>query len=399
MFRDALSRARVVGARLVARDRGLDQTLGLPVDDPRIHVAGPDPDRLLFFGTGPIAGPGVSSHRSSITGQASRQIAALTGRGVDAEVYSDITLTIRTAISALQKIRLGRFDAIVVAIGINDALLGTGVKAWTSGLGELLDTVQAGIPASGSVFFMGISDPADSPLFRRVLSRGASMRSHALNRASRRVIASRPSAMFVDFSAGPPESGTHIYTAESHARWAGLLAAPVAAALDHVFAAGARYGAYSTVAEKARQSAVEKLGLLDTPAEDRFDRITRMASVLLKTQSAVFALIDDERVWFKSAVGVEVTEVDRAASFCRTTITQRGGLEVDDASRDARFATSPLVTGEPRLRFYVGYPVESADGLPVGVLCAFDSTPRRSEPESLSTLRDLALLVQAELAR
>jgi CheY-like chemotaxis protein len=149
--------------------------------------------------------------------------------------------------------------------------------------------------------------------------------------------------------------------------------------------------------ESERLDAVYALHLLDTPPEERFDRYTRIAAQLFDVPIALVSLIDTDRQWYKSRHGIDFTESPRDTAFCAHTILDTGVLHVADALQDARFADSPFVTGEPRVRFYAGAPLAGSDGSLVGALCVVDRRPRQLDEQQLTLLRDLADLVEAEL--
>ena len=149
--------------------------------------------------------------------------------------------------------------------------------------------------------------------------------------------------------------------------------------------------------ERRRQRAVDALGILDTPSEDRFDRIVTMARQLYHTEAAVFSVIDRDREWHKSRSGNTVEEAERTASFCSVTIRGTDALIVGDASKDDRFSASPGVVGDPHVRFYAGFPVTAPGGEQIGALCIYDPEPRRADEVDDSMLRQLAHLIEAEL--
>ncbi len=149
--------------------------------------------------------------------------------------------------------------------------------------------------------------------------------------------------------------------------------------------------------EAARVRALHDLGLLFTPAEERFERITRLAARVLRTPMALVSLVDSRIQWFKAAHGVRATETPRAISFCAYAILGDDTFVVPDALEDERFRDSPLVTGEPFIRFYAGHPLWVTDGSKVGTLCVMDTRPRRLDEADLETLRFLAGWVQGEL--
>ncbi|MFK4135718.1 diguanylate cyclase domain-containing protein [Pseudomonas luteola] len=149
--------------------------------------------------------------------------------------------------------------------------------------------------------------------------------------------------------------------------------------------------------EEARLQLLRSLDLLDTPAEETFDRVTRVVSELLQVPIALVSLIDERRQWFKSAVGLEVCETPRDLAFCSHALHAEDMLLVEDALKDPRFADNPLVTGEPYVRFYAGVPLRSAEGLVLGTLCAIDTKPRVIQKRIQARLKDLALIVEKEL--
>lgn len=149
--------------------------------------------------------------------------------------------------------------------------------------------------------------------------------------------------------------------------------------------------------ESERLKALQQCNILDTPAEDRFDRLTRLAKTLFSTEIALVSFVDDNRQWFKSAQGLDVNETSREVSFCGHAILDRDIFQVTDASKDARFADNPLVTGHPNIRFYAGAPLSTKDDYLIGTLCIIDSKPRELTNEELSMLRNLADFVEAEI--
>ncbi|MGM0578366.1 MAG: PAS domain S-box protein [Myxococcota bacterium] len=149
--------------------------------------------------------------------------------------------------------------------------------------------------------------------------------------------------------------------------------------------------------EAARLEALRELCVLDTPPEERFDRITRMAQRLFSVPIALVSLVDAERQWFKSRQGLDATETSREVSFCGHAILDDETFVVEDAAADPRFADNPLVTDEPRIRFYASRPLHAPGGQRVGTLCVIDRKPRDLSPEEWELLRDLAAMAEREL--
>jgi diguanylate cyclase (GGDEF)-like protein len=149
--------------------------------------------------------------------------------------------------------------------------------------------------------------------------------------------------------------------------------------------------------EEARITALKRLNILDTPPEERFDRITRMARRLFSAPMAVVSLVDTDRQWFKSMAGMSVCETPRDVSLCGYAILGDAPFVVPDTLLDDRFFDNPLVVGEPNIRFYAGCPL-NAGGEHVGVFCVIDTKPREFGEEEIQLLRELAEMVEHELA-
>lgn len=146
--------------------------------------------------------------------------------------------------------------------------------------------------------------------------------------------------------------------------------------------------------EAARQLALEATALLSRGAEERFDRITRLARHTFTVPIALMSLIDRDKQLFKSRQGLDALETSRDVSFCGHTILSDEPLIIENALKDKRFADNPLVTGAPNIRFYAGIPLHTGSGHRIGSLCLIDSQPRTFSDEQVEILSDLAAMVE-----
>lgn len=149
--------------------------------------------------------------------------------------------------------------------------------------------------------------------------------------------------------------------------------------------------------EADRLRALRELLILDTPPEERFDRLVQFAAEEFDVPISVISLVDSSRQWFKARVGVNVCETGRDISFCGHALESREILMIEDALRDERFFDNPLVVGAPHIRFYAGAPLTMSSGSIIGTLCVIDTKPRRFDAVDRSILHALRDLAVAEL--
>lgn len=150
--------------------------------------------------------------------------------------------------------------------------------------------------------------------------------------------------------------------------------------------------------ESERLRALHELLVLDTPADEKFDRVVRFAAEQMDVPIALVSLIDDQRQWFKARVGLDVLETARDVSFCGHAIMEPAIFVVEDASKDKRFADNPMVLAGPQIRFYAGAPLSAPGGERIGTLCVIDDKPRKLGVVEIAVLEALRDLVNDALA-
>lgn len=149
--------------------------------------------------------------------------------------------------------------------------------------------------------------------------------------------------------------------------------------------------------ECQRAAALDRLQIMDTPPEPAFDRVVQAAQKLFKAPIALISLLDDERQWFKARCGLDAQSTPREQAFCNYTVLHDSVFVVPDARADAAFASNPLVTGPPFIRFYAGAPLTVPPGEKLGSLCIIDTKPRTFGAEEEQLLTQLAQVVVHEL--
>ncbi|GAB4116179.1 MAG: hypothetical protein OHK0050_21950 [Roseiflexaceae bacterium] len=150
--------------------------------------------------------------------------------------------------------------------------------------------------------------------------------------------------------------------------------------------------------EAERLAALYHLHILQTPPEERFDRLTRLTTQVFQVPIALISMIDVDQQWFKSCIGLAIRGTERDISFCGHTILQPEIFVVEDALLDPRFADNPLVLGDPYICFYAGYPVHAPNGQPVGTICIIDQQPRTLSAQQAALFGEVAALVERELS-
>src|SRR5688572_15807025 len=154
----------------------------------------------------------------------------------------------------------------------------------------------------------------------------------------------------------------------------------------------------SMVTDEARRlKALHQYRILDTDPEQAFDDLTLLASQICGTPIALITLVDEDRQWFKSRVGVSLAETSRSISFCTHAIEHPGLFVVSDTLEDRRFRDSPLVADDPHVRFYAGAPLITPDGHALGTICVADRVPRDLTPDQVVALVALKHQVEAQL--
>jgi hypothetical protein len=369
-----------------------------PENEPRAHASGPDPDRILLFGSDMLVGRGVLSHDVALPGYLARKIATETHRGVDIHIEAHAKLTLAHAVIEARKLELelDRYDAVIINLGLADAFSETSARNWAATLEVLLHVLISETSVSAQVFVVGLPDPTVMPAFNSKHGHRLAEIYDGYNHASEAVVAGQERVTFLPFCVKEEQTGGRFHTAKSFEGYATTLAPALIAHLEAEFTSGApRSEPISS--EEHRQASLNALRILDTAPEERFDRIVTQAQRAFGTEYAAFNIIDNERRWSKSFVGPTSQEGERRYEMCNTTIHTHSGLIVPDAQHDPRFADNPFVAGDPKVRFYAGYPIEAPDGQRVGALCVYDTNPRILVGREEATLRDLALKIEREL--
>lgn len=371
-----------------------------PLDTPHAHASGADPDRVLIFGSGPAVGYGVLSHDLALPGQLARQISTASGRGVDIDVIADIDLVIQNALEPLASVELWRYDSIVLSIGTNNSLLLTSVSVWNRHLAAILDYLDENTATGTGVYLVAIPPISSIDVTAGYIGRVAERHAHRLNTESRRIAARYSAVTFVPFSPLVKADFTRYRSAATYQQWASVIAAPLIKDLNRA-ERGDPAHVPEHLDEMARQHALDAMAIVDSDVEERFTRIAILSSQLFGVQQTLIAFVDHDRLFIKasSEESVRLPDRPRAGSFADYAIREPAPFVVEDAWNDPRFAhTDAVRNSRIMLRFYAAYPIESPFGERIGVISVLGREPRTWSDSETKLLRDLALMVQRELA-
>jgi GAF domain-containing protein len=358
-----------------------------PHDESLVHGAGPDPQKILLFGGGPVVGYGVASHDAGLGGHIARQLSAITGRGTALRVAAHPRMLARDTLPTLESAGIETYDAVVLSLGNREALELVDAERWHRDVRAVIDHVVRHGRHTLELVVLGI--PSIDNM--RGLAQGAriSQRIEQLNEVTRKVCADRPQVRFVAFTAGWPEPERGA-TKATYSDWAADIVPVLARQLE-----GHRGSPEFRALEDAdRQTAVEAIPKV-AEVDRTVDLIVATARDLFGASGAALSVLNHRRVVERSTAGVSPL-ANGCAELCEAAITRGHFVMVDDTeSSDWASETAGIVTST--VRFYAGYPIVAPTGQHVGVLSIVDSEPRRWGGADVALLRDLALHVQSAL--
>jgi GAF domain-containing protein len=365
-----------------------------PSDEADQRLGGPDPLEVLVVGAGAASGWGVLSHSLGLTGALARSLRRSTGRGVVLRSHVDTTITAAEAAAAIGSEQT-RFDALrVVVLGVNEALAMVSPRRWRQSMEVVLDALEPS--AEHPAVIAGIQPISSIPIFAGGLSAWLDRHVVAMNHETAEACAATPHTVFSPLSAPPQASIARYRSPSDYQFWAQQL---TASALTVLPALGERLPRADPVAESERRAELARLGIESVYSDFAIDDVVQFARSAFGTQSSGLMILDDDRAWFLSSAGTDITEVGRESSFTSYAAEGTGALVVEDATQDERFRNNPYVSGRPHVRFFAGHPILGAAGQRIGVLCIYDDAPREFDDTARELLRELARRIQDRLQR
>ncbi|GAA1224809.1 hypothetical protein GCM10009655_24610 [Rhodoglobus aureus] len=355
------------------------------------------------MGSGPAVGWGVTSHELALPGALARALSNLTGFGCTVDVMADPSMDVAGALDAMTSVPSHRYDAVIVTVGVNDALTLTPPEEWSLRLREMLEGFAASFPPDSPLFVVGIQPIESIPLFSARVSATADAHARLLNQLTMDLTSLDPRAVYLPLqppsAQDDPPRDDRYRTGQEYARWASQLAPQMVAHL-----AGGPHdtrdrGTPIPGDESDRQHAVDLLSAaaIDSELTLSLNRITSLANSAFHAQTALITVLGPDSQWNLAQSGPGLGKVPRHLSLCETTIEFGNVLVIPDTLADSRFRDNPLVTAGPQIRFYAGFPIEAPSGERIGALCVIDTQPRgQNDDLNEPLLRELGLMVQKE---
>lgn len=361
-----------------------------PTDPVFASVHGSSPLECVVFGSGPLSGWGVASHQVGLVGALARSLSRRFGTGVTVRGTIDPVLSVRAMIPLAPSLPWGSAQVGVLAFGPDEIRDTSGPRAWGRDLETLVGEIRRRMAPGSTLAVVGIPPHAALSFLDGLGGRSLSRLIDRYNDRAAQVCDAFDGVPFVRLPApgSPPSDGYR--TAAQYDFWADVIGAFIG--FDAASVAIPQAGA----GERSRS--VEQLGLLDgTRGTERFDRIVRLAQNVFRTTSAAFTVLHDNWQWNPSRVGLDAERLPRDQSICDIAVGQAAPLVIGDTWADERFDANDIVREGAGIRFYAGYPLRAPDGNLIGALCVFDPAPRDADDIDVATLRDLALMIEAEL--
>jgi GAF domain-containing protein len=367
-----------------------------PQDSAVTRTGDPRADRVLLVGNGFTHGWGVDSHRQALTGRLSEAVADRTGRGCDLDVVGAESMNARSALAWVGDRDLEELDAVVVALGLNDALRRTPVADWERGLGDLLSSIVPRLRPDAAVLVVGIPPVRALPAFDGVVARASEGHRDRLNAAAT-WSSELHGVAHLEIDEFVTDARGRLTPAAVYAQLGARIAAELAPAL---VSSRPDPGPREPQADPLWEwsGTEEVVALAAKGGSPVLRRLAETAQKAFKVELAVVSLVNGDRLFYANNTEVMPGSVPLDLSFCQFTVAAEAPVIVPDARIDERFADNPLIDLS-FINFYAGYPLRATDGRVIGSFCLQGSRARNGDAISIEALRGLALQAEAELRR
>jgi hypothetical protein len=353
---------------------------------------------VLLIGNGPAHGWGVVTHQLALCGQLAAAVAKATGRAAEVEFVGAELMNAESALAWLGDRDLEPYDAVVVVIGLNDAIRLTPLRAWERDVSALLAHLRAGLRHEPPIVLAGVQPLASVLQISPPVAFLGQRRADAMNLATRRLVARTARTAFVPFGASELEPGRPYGSALSYRARADSLAAVLGPMLDEHRSRGAdRRRSKVEVKQWAWPGAPALLDAAADRGTPELRRLVNAAKIELGVTLAAVTFVDGERMWFGAASADTPVAIPLGLSYDRF-VPDPEPLVVADAGADPRFRSNPFIA-QSHLPFYAGHPVHDRGGRMIGTFCVLAARPRPADALRLDLLQKYAAQAELELHR
>lgn len=367
-------------------------------DEPTVRAGAGAEDRVLLIGNGPAHGWGVASHRLALCGQLAEAVAEATGGAAVVDFVGAELMNAESARAWLGDRDLAGYDAVVIVMGVSDAVRLTPVEHWERDLVALLEHVRGGLRHDAPIVVSGVPPLSSVPMITAPAAFIGQRRADAMNVVTERIVKATPGAAFVPLGPAKLEPGRPYGSARSYRASADVLAAVVAPLID----------ARRERAVDRRRARVEEQqwtwpaasALLDAAAErgtPELRRLVESAKIEFDVTLAAVTYLEGDRMWFAAASADTPLAIPRSLSYDQHVPEDRP-LIVPNADEDPRWQDNPFIA-QAHLPFYAGCPVHDRSGRMIGTFCVLAAFPRSGDSVSVHVLRTYAVQAERELHR
>jgi GAF domain-containing protein len=367
-------------------------------DAPTARAGEGPADHVLLLGNGPAHGWGVASHQLGLCGQLAHAVSKATGRAAEVDFVGAELMNAESAVTWLGARDLTGYDAVVVVMGLNDAVRLTPVKAWERDVAALLAHLRAGLRHDAPVVVCGVQAVTSFLQITPLIARLGQRRADAMNAATARIAASTPSTTFLPLDPPELEAGRSWGSAMSYRGRADGIAAGVAPLLDAHRGRGAeRRRAKVDVEQWTWSGAPDLLAAAAERGTPELRRLVNAAKLEFEATLAVVTYLEGDRMWFAAASADTPVSIPSTLSY-DAHVPDDGVLVVPDAAGDPRFRTNPFIL-QSHLPFYAGHPLRDLSGRMIGTFCLLAARPRPASSIRPEMLQTYAAQAEAELHR
>jgi GAF domain-containing protein len=367
-------------------------------DVPTARAGEGPPDHVLLIGNGPAHGWGVLSHRLALCGQLAESVFTATGRAAEVDFVGAELMNAESAVAWLGDRDLTAYDAVVVVMGLNDAVRLTPVKSWERDLGALLARLRDGLRHDAPVLVCGVQPVASFLQINPLVAWLGQRRADGMNAATRRLAAATANTAFLPLDGPELEPGRPWGSALSYRSRADGIAAGVAPLLDEHRSRGADRRRAKVDARQWTWPAAP--ALLDAAADrgtPELRRLVNAAKLEFGVTLAVVTYLEGDRMWFAAASADTPVAIPVTLSY-DAHVPDEEVLVVPDAGADPRFRANPFIL-QSHLPFYAGHPLHDLSGRKIGTFCLLAAQPRSTGSIRLEVLRTYAAHAEDELHR